>query len=147
MKITKTEKLEWLASEAGKTTEEFSQQLIAELISHEIIEDILEVCGSRIDPDWMDRFGEKTIPELCAIFHNVGIEVVRYVHIEALLGLRFMGEGDCPICGATMEVVSFEERCIGGDGYTTPYEYETLWEDKICPCCGYNAVGDHGDDD
>lgn len=142
MKITKTEKLEWLASEAGKTTEEFSQQLIAELISNEIIEDIPEVCGSRIDPDWIDSFGEKTIPEICAMFHKVGIGAVRFVHIEALLNLRFFGEGDCPCCGAEMEVVDSEMQCVGGDGYNTPFEYEPVWEEKRCPVCGH--IGGNG---
>lgn len=145
MKITKTERLEWLASEAGKTTEELAKVLVEELVKADIIPDTQEAYRTTISSHWADWFGELSIDYICGIFHRAGIAKVRYEHIDALMSLRFVGEGDCPICGGTMEVVEFEERQIAGDGYTTPREYERVWEEKICPCCGH--YGGNGPED
>lgn len=137
MKITKTERLEWLASEAGKTTEELAKVLVEELIKADIIPNTQEAYRTTISSHWADWFGELNIDYICGIFHKAGIARVRFEHIDALMSLRFVGEGDCPICGGTMEVVDFEERCVGGDGYITPLEYKTIWEEKLCPVCGH----------
>lgn len=142
MKITKTERLEWLAEEAMTTPEIMSQRLVQELVAADIIPNTPDAYRTTISSHWADWFGEKSVLDICSLFHRVGIVRVKYAHIEALMELRFVGDGDCPICGGEMEVVDYEERCVAGDGYNSPYEYETIWEEKLCPVCGH--IGGNG---
>lgn len=77
------------------------------------------------------------VSDVVNIIRKTGIKVVKSKHMDAFLALVLMGCGDCPECGGEMEVVDGEYRCCGGDGYLTPYEYETVWEEKKCSNCGY----------
>lgn len=148
MKIYKNDKLEMLAEAAGRSADEVSTILVAELVSAGIVPDGSEAFATTIESHWMDWFCEKTVEEVVGILRKVGIRVVTCHHINALLGLRFMGEGDCPVCGGVMEVMDAKQVCVSGDGYNSPREYETLWEDLCCPHCGHvRSTGYHPDED
>lgn len=148
MKIYKNDKLEMLAEAAGRSADEVSVVLVAELVSAGIIPDGSEAFGTTIESHWMDWFNEKSIEEIVGILHKAGIQAVHCYHISALMRLHFLGEGDCPVCGGVMEVMDAERVCVSGDGYNSPREYETLWEDLCCPHCGHVcSTGYHPDED
>ena len=49
--------------------------------------------------------------------------------------LIVIGNGSCPACGGDTIVIEGDYRHTGGDGYFTPREYKTLWEEFECVKC------------
>ena len=134
MIVRQSNKLSFLAKEAGKTEKEISKTIVSELVKNEMVYDEPESWGCNVF-DCIDK--DILVSDVVNIIRKTGIKVVKSKHLDAFLALVFMGCGDCPECGGEMEVVDGEYRCCGGDGYLTPYEYEPIWEEKQCNNCGY----------
>lgn len=134
MIVRQSNELSFLANEAGKTEKEISKVIVSELVKNEMVYDEPESWGCNVF-DCIDK--DILVSDVVNIIRKTGIKVVKSKHMDAFLALVLMGCGDCPECGGEMEVVDGEYRCCGGDGYLTPYEYETVWEEKKCSNCGY----------
>ena len=134
MIVKQSNELSFLANAAGKTEKEVSKQIVGELLKNEMVCDEPECWGYNIF-DCIEK--DIAISDIVKIIKSTGIKVVKSDHLDAFFELVLMGCGDCPECGGEMEVADGEYRRCGGDGYLTPYEYETVWEEKKCSNCGY----------
>lgn len=125
--------LENIAAIAGKTVDEMAAIIIPELEKDNIVDDDWDFYGKALR-DVID--GGTQICDLMTVLKNIGIEEPELKDLNALLDIEFKGEGDCPVCGAEMEVV--DGRYVeSGDGYTTPYENSPIWEEFECCNCKY----------
>lgn len=123
--------LENIAAIAGKTVDEMAAIIIPELEKDNIVDDVWDFYGKALR-DVID--GGTRICDLMAVLENIGIEEPELKDLNALLDIEFKGEGDCPVCGAEMEVV--DGRYVeSGDGYNTPYETSPIWEEFECCNC------------
>ena len=130
MKITESKQLKELATQAGTTANELSNNFIAELIRRQIIEDTPDVYGATI-ADAINR--DIKISEFVDAMRVVGIRK----NYDAIMEMVVVGNGDCPECGGEMEVTDGKYKQTGGDGYITPPEYTAIWEEKTCTVCGH----------
>lgn len=144
MKFKLTASLDNLANESGLSISEFTQIVISQLIKSEAIEDIPDLWGSTVK-DAID--GDTQVKTLVDILYSTGISIVTNRHFDALLELVIIGEHDCPKCGGEMEVIDGKYKRTFGDGYMTPYEFESEWEDKKCTNCGHVQIGTRYDED
>ena len=133
MKITENKQLKELATQAGTTANELSNNFIAELIRRQIIEDTPDVYGATI-ADAINR--DIKITEFVDAMRVVGIPTISK-NYDAIMEMVVVGNGDCPECGGEMEVTDGEYKQTGGDGYIAPSEYTAIWEEKTCTLCGY----------
>lgn len=85
----------------------------------------------------IEDFIEDDMSDIVKILFDMGLDIVRYENIKELTSLVLMGDGDCPVCGADMEVVDGNYEHVAGDGYNSEKEYEPIWEEKECPNCGH----------
>lgn len=134
MKIKDCKELRAIAKECNRTAEEVSEIIVENLTEAGI------VCGDPIE--WGSSLGELakcadlTIKEVSTFISDLGVSRVQSRHIDMLSRMILLGDGDCPVCGGEMFIIDSDlERC-GGDGYSTPYDYEVLSVDKRCPHCG-----------
>lgn len=85
--------------------------------------------------------GETPLATIDEIMKKTGIERMNETTHETLMHLTVMGDGDCPICGGTMEL----SNCVGhyqkGDR-TTPPDYDIDFEYYDCNVCGHRHVVD-----
>ncbi len=140
MKIKENKHLNFLATESGKTADEVSEIIVKELISKHIIEDISDNWGYKVSDCY--EGDDITIVEIVEVIRAIGIYPVRSPHLNGLLNCVLIGDFDCPECGGEMEVIDGDYRCIGGDGYLTPFEYKPIWEEKKCCHCGYTECNE-----
>lgn len=134
MNIRKDKSLNILANASGKKATEVELTIVSQLIQKGIIQDEPDYWGYKL-LDCIES--DVAVTDIVAIINTIGIPVVRSEHVEALLSLILIGNGECPKCGGEMEVIDGEYKCCGGDGYITPLEYMPLWEEKQCFNCGY----------
>ena len=133
MKITESKQLKELATQAGTTANELSNNFIAELIRRQIIEDAPDIYGATI-ADAINR--DIKISEFVDAMRVVSIPTISK-NYDAIMEMVVVGNGDCPECGGEMEVTDGEYKQTGGDGYITPPEYTAIWEEKTCTVCGH----------
>ena len=133
MKIIESDVLKELATQAGTTANELSNNFIAELIRRQIIEDVPDVYGGTI-ADAINR--DIKISEFMDAMRVVGIPTISKSY-DAIMEMVVVGNGDCPECGGEMEFTDGEYKQTGGDGYITPPEYTAIWEEKTCTVCGH----------
>ena len=136
MKVKESKELTQLATASGKTAKQVSDTIVSELIKNKIIEDVNDNWGCPVT-DCYER--DVTVMEMANVIRAIGISTVRSEHLDALLECVLIGDDDCPECGGELEVTDGEYRCTGGDGYTTPYEYTPIWEEKTCLHCGHKG--------
>ena len=132
MKIKESEQLKTLATQAGITANELSNNFISELIRRKIIEDSPEFYGLTI-ADAVNR--DIFVSEFVDAMRVVGIPTISK-NYDAIMEIVVVGNGDCPECGGEMEVTDGEYKQTGGDAYVTPPEYTAIWEEKTCTLCG-----------
>ena len=111
MKITESKQLKELATQAGTTANELSNNFIAELIRRQIIEDVTDVYGATI-ADAINR--DIVISEFADAMRVVGIPT-KSKNYDAIMEMVVVGNGDCPECGGEMEVTNGEYKQTGGD--------------------------------
>jgi len=137
MRIKESKYLSSLAKEANMTEDQLSETLINELVSRELISDDEANYGSELldclEPD-------TSVSDVVNVLNNVGIKDVKSKHINHLLSMIIIGDGECPDCGGEMETIDADYRYTGGDGYLTPLEYESIWEEKVCRNCGKKII-------
>lgn len=104
------------------------------MLNKKIIEDTPDNWGCPV-ADCNNR--DITITEITDVIRAIGINVVKSVHLDALLECVLIGDGDCPECGGEMEITDGEYKQTGGDGYITPPEYTPFWEETTCTHCGH----------
>ena len=134
MKLKGKKHLELLAKKAGIQVEQVEKQIINELIKNGIIEENTDNYGYSVF-DCINR--DIAVSDLIKLLNSIGIKNVTCIHLDALFSLTIIGNGDCPVCGAEMEVIDGEYKRCAGDGYITQNEYEPIWEEKKCNNCGY----------
>lgn len=134
MKIIESDVLKELATQSGATANELSSKLISELIRKQIIEDVSDIYGNTI-ADAINR--DITIMEIIDVIRAIGIDIVKSVHLDALLECILIGDGDCPECGGEMEVTDGQYKQIGGFDYDNEPEYATILEETTCTHCGH----------
>ena len=137
MKIKETKELQTLAQIANMSVADFSAAVVAGL-AHIIDEDV----AAMIDEGWGETIkntldGKLPIDRVIEVMNAVGIVNVRYDNFGLFMGLILLGDGDCPECGGEMERTDGEEKRVGGDGWETPFEYATIWEERTCTNCGH----------
>lgn len=123
-----------MAAKAGKPTREFVKCVVEALINKGIID------GD--DSNWGCTVGESINEDVPAtkvidVLHESGIAKVSAIEFDTLVNAVLMGENDCPVCGGLMQVLDVESKCVGGDGYNTPLDYEPIWMRLRCTHCGY----------
>lgn len=125
------ESLENIAALAGKSVDEIAATIITELEKDNIVDDDWDFYGKKIR-DVIDNGTQ--ICDLVSVLNNIGIKEPQLKDLNALLDIEFMGDGECPVCGADMRVIDgrYEQS---GDGYTTPEETFPIWEEKECENC------------
>jgi hypothetical protein len=134
MKLKKNEQLQYLAQRANKEMAIVEKQIVCAVIQSRIVEDCPDNYGQSI----YDCFIRVVFTsEIRNILKNVGIIEVNEDDIDAFFDLVLFGHGDCPMCGGEMEITDGDYKNIGGDGYLSPFEYATLWEEKTCKNCGF----------
>lgn len=137
MRIQESKYLSSLAKEVNMTEEQISKALINELVSRKLI------CGDEANyGNWLFECLEPDtqVSDVVGVLNSVGIEDVKSKHITWLVSTKIIGDGECPDCGGEMETIDADYRCTGGDGYSTPLEYEAIWEEKICRNCGKKII-------
>lgn len=132
MIIYESKELKALAQIAGKSTNDVSNIIIEELTAQNIIESDPDYYGAKIKEVYDGTVGVSKFMNLC---EKIGLPK-RGEHIITIINLQLFGEFDCEECGGEMEITDFEEKCIGGDGWETPFEYANVWEEKTCKTCG-----------
>ena len=137
MRIQESKYLSSLAKEVNMTEEQLSKALINELVSRGLVSDDVANYGNWLfeclEPDTQ-------VSDVVGVLNSVGIEDVKSKHITWLVSAKIIGDGECPDCGGEMETIDADYRRTGGDGYSTPLEYEPLWEEKICRNCGKKII-------
>lgn len=137
MRIQESKELSSMAIFVNMTEDDLSEALINELVSRELVCDDEANYGSELldclEPD-------TSVSDVVGVLNNIGINDVRSKHINHLLSMIIIGDGECPDCGGEMETIDGDYRHTGGDGYSTPLEYEPLWEEKICRNCGKKII-------
>lgn len=131
MILQDTKELKELAAHWRMTPDQITKLIILMGTKHEIFEDIPECYGVSIK-DHIDGIGE----DLKLTFNRM-FPMAPDNSLELFSELVTIGEGECPFCGGDGEYHDGEERCTGGDGYLTPYEYEPIWEERKCTNCGH----------
>lgn len=134
MRVKESKELNELATLSGKPAKQVFDIIVSELLNKKIIEETPDNWGCPIS-DCYER--DITVVEIAGVIRAIGINVVKSVHLDALLECVLIGDGDCPVCGGEMEVTDADYKCCGGDGYLTPYEYEPIFEEKTCKHCGH----------
>lgn len=134
MRVKESKELNELATLSGKPAKQVSDIIVSELLNKKIIEETPDNWGCPIS-DCYER--DITVVEIAGVIRAIGINVVKSVHLDALLECVLIGDGDCPECGGEMEVTDGEYKQTGGDGYITPPEYTPIWEETTCTHCGY----------
>lgn len=134
MKLRNDRRLQDLAKEANKKTEELSTIVINELLNKGLIEDDEECYGKTLS---QMLYPETPFSDIISVLIEIGIEDIYSKHFDGLLKCVLMGEGECPECGGKLEVTDSKCREVAGDGYNTPLEYEVIWAEKTCINCGY----------
>ena len=126
MRIQESKELSSMAKFVNMTEDKLSEALINELISRGMVCDDEANYGSELldclEPDTF-------VSDVVNVLNNVGIKDVKSKHINHLLSMIIIGDGECP-----------DYRCTGGDGYSTPLEYESIWEEKVCRNCGKKII-------
>ena len=137
MRIQESKYLSSLAKAVNMTEDKLSEALIDELISRGMVCDDEANYGNKLlecfEPD-------TTLTDVVNVLNSIGIQDVKSEHINPLLYMIIIGDGECPDCGGEMETVDADYRCTGGDGYSTPLEYEATWEEKYCRNCGKKII-------
>ena len=137
MRIKESKYLSTLAKLANMTEEKLSETLINELVERKLISDDEANYGSKLifclEPD-------TSVSDVVGVLNSVGINDVRSKHVTWLVFTKIIGDGECPDCGGEMETIDSDSRYVGGDGYSTPLEFETTWEEKICRNCGKKII-------
>ena len=137
MRIQKSKYLSSMAKFVNRTEDKLSEALINELISRGMVCDDEANYGSELldclEPD-------TSVSDVVNVLNNVGIKDVKSKHINHLLSMIIIGDDECPDCGGKMETIDADYRCTGGDGYSTPLEYESIWEEKVCRNCGKKII-------
>lgn len=137
MRIKESKYLSSLAKEANMTEEQLSKALINELVSRELICDDVANYGNLLlecfEPDIQ-------VSDVVGLLNSIGIKDVKSNHITWLVFMKIIGDGDCPDCGCEMVTEDADYRYTGGDGYSTPLEYESIWEEKVCRNCGKKII-------
>lgn len=133
MRIKESKYLSSLAKEANMTEDQLSKALINELVNRELVSDDVSNYGNLLlecfEPDIQ-------VSDVVGLLNSIGIKDVKSNHITWLVFMKIIGDGDCPDCGCEMVTEDADYRYTGGDGYSTPLEFETTWEKKFCRNCG-----------
>lgn len=112
-----------------------------ELSTSEAEEKVLKRLERIVDDD-PENYGKK----ICEIYDFCDLKVVDIVNainvenlttaiFEAYCNLTIFGDGDCPCCGAKMEVIGMDYDVIESNGIT-PREYINVKTFIECPVCG-----------
>lgn len=130
--IRHADELTFLANELHLTEKDAAELIINRL------EDI-GICTSCHMGDTIKDIAycaDLTVSDVVSVL-NGNTPSVKSKHIDRLLNLVVIGDGDCPCCGAELEVV---DGCYksSGDGWLDPIEYKHVWEEKKCPNCDYH---------
>ena len=137
MRIQESKELSSMAKFVNMTEDKLSEALINELISRGMVCDDEANYGSELldclEPDTF-------VSDVVNVLNSIGIKDVKSKHINHLLSMVIIGDGECPECGGEMETIDADYRRTGGDGYLTPLEYEPLWEEKVCRNCGKKII-------
>lgn len=137
MRIKESKYLSTLAKLANMTEEKLSETLINELVERKLISDDEANYGNWLT-DCLEP--DTSVSDVVGVLNSIGINDVRSKHINHLLSMVIIGDGECPECGGEMETIDADYRCTGGDGYSTPLEYESIWEEKVCRNCGKKII-------
>lgn len=136
MRIKESDLLKQLATDSGKTANQVAEIIISELLKNKVIEDTPENWGvSVLNAINEDVTKEQIANCYTAISEALGVYIKGIDFIIPYLDL--MGNDDCPECGGEMKVTDGEYKHTGGDGYTTPMEYDPIWEERTCKHCGH----------
>lgn len=137
MRIQESKELSCLAKAANMTEDQLSEALIDELVNRGMVSDDEANYGNKL----LECFeSDTTLTDVVGVLNSIGINDVKSEHINPLLYMIIIGDGECPDCGGEMETIDADYRCTGGDGYSTPLEYEAIWEEKICRNCGKKII-------
>lgn len=134
MRIREDKRLTELSNRCSKDKSTLSKEIINELVSREIIEDLPDNWGYSIGCSLIRYTSQEEIED---ILNKVGINEVNDQDIRNLMALILMGDYNCPVCGGRLIVDYSEERICGGDGYLTPYEVEETYSEGHCTNCEY----------
>lgn len=137
MRIKESKYLSTLAKLANMTEEKLSETLINELVERKLISNDEANYGNWLT-DCLEP--DTSVSDVVGVLNSIGINDVRSKHINHLLSMVIIGDGECPECGGEMETIDADYRCTGGDGYSTPLEYESIWEEKVCRNCGKKII-------
>ena len=133
MRIKESKYLSRLAKEANMTEKQLSETLVNELVNRKLVSDDVTNYGNLLldcfDPDIQ-------VSDVVGLLNSIGIKDVKSKHITWLAFMKIIGDGDCPDCGCEMVIEDADYRYTGGDGYSTPLEFETIYEKKFCRNCG-----------
>lgn len=132
MRIKNTQEVSSLAARSGN--KDMSKQLVSELLTRGIIEDISDNYGYNIFES-INR--DVRVSEIVDVLHVIGINDVKSDDMENLFNLVLMGDGDCPYCGGELVIDDEQYASCGGDGYLTPFESEPIYQEGHCKNCDY----------
>lgn len=132
MIIYESKELKALAEIAGKSTKDVSNIIIEQLTAQNIIDNDPGYYGAKIKEVYDRTVGVSKFLNLCEI---IGLPK-RGEYLITIINLQLFGEYECENCGGEMEITDSEQKCIGGDGRETPFEYVNIWEEKTCCTCG-----------
>lgn len=131
-----------LADNSTLPLEEVGQTIVNKLIALGVLPLHKDACGTTMGEEWRDWFGDLDLGQIVGLLHEAGIQHPTCRDIDMLLAVRFIGDGDCPVCGAEMELANADTRRVGGDGITSPFEWETIYSEYVCPTCGHIRKGE-----
>lgn len=132
MTIYESKELKALANLAGLTTNAAAETIVSHLIENDIIEDEPDFYGAKINEVYDGSVG---VSKFIQLVEKLGLPN-RMEHVFTIINLQLFGEYDCEECGGETEVTDSEQKCVGGDGWETPFEYVNVWEEKTCCVCG-----------
>lgn len=137
MRIKNDSSLQLLADAAGITAEQMSEKIIKVLTEKDLIEFSSDCYGERIE-DCFDR--HTVLSVVVNVIREIGINYIKSEYCILLMKCILMGDGDCPVCGGTMNTSDAMYCRTGGDGYITPPEYDEIYKKEICNHCGFSNV-------
>lgn len=137
MKLKESEKLKELAAKAGMSVETLSDKIISEFEKRQILDCSPCYWGMPLSECYVR---DVTISEVVSIIRSCGVKFSDSDTLDIILESKIIGEGDCPECGGEMEPTDGEYKVVGGDGYSTPYVHEAIWEELTCKHCGYRIT-------
>ena len=137
-KIDKNLNVVAAAKVAPVDPETVAVELCARFIDSGMIEDLTDNFGVTV----IQLTGDKLVSDVCAGLSTFLFGECRAIHcdvFDAFCHLVILGDGDCPDCGGTMELIE-ERGHEKSNGYYIPPDFIVEEQEYRCPVCGKTII-------